>query len=287
MKLSNHIAKDFFSSDRMLLEIVEETVDSVYKDKTVVVESVLAGENTTVVHAKSNNERKTHAIEAAKSLLDLLKTTRDTKNYYVTETIIDKLDMLKISKITDGDKKVFDYSVFSQIKEGKFTFILPVNEHAKTSSLVRFAIQDSYIYFFHLEFDKGKETLRWDTYMVPRDKQHTCERYESPYIDKIEPIVYKLLCFVFLSSNEEVFIEAGRKQGTRKQGKIINNTNQNIIILNSNWNVTSIRTEGFSVSGHFALRRHGMGRQLTKMVFIEPYEKHGYTRKAKNITQSK
>lgn len=76
-------------------------------------------------------------------------------------------------------------------------------------------------------------------------------------------------------------MKPGEKKGTKKSGKIINELPFPLTIINSKWNVTSVRTEGWYVSGHFALRWTGKGREVAKMVFIQPFEKHGMVRKAK------
>ena len=77
-------------------------------------------------------------------------------------------------------------------------------------------------------------------------------------------------------------MKPGEKSGTKKSGKIINSLPVPITIINSKWNITSIRTDGFNVSGHFALYWTGEGRRIPKMIFREPYEKKGYVRKAAN-----
>jgi hypothetical protein len=88
------------------------------------------------------------------------------------------------------------------------------------------------------------------------------------------------MCFIFLSENEEIVITPGRKHGTKKSGKLINTLNLPIIIVNSRWNITVVRTEGFNVSGHFRIYRKD--REEPKMILIQPYKKNGYIRRAKN-----
>lgn len=56
--------------------------------------------------------------------------------------------------------------------------------------------------------------------------------------------------------------------------------------LDCSWLRNIIRTEGFMVSGHFRLQPYGEGRSLRKLIYIEPFEKHGYTRTAKKLTDN-
>lgn len=73
-----------------------------------------------------------------------------------------------------------------------------------------------------------------------------------------------------------------RKKKVKKEGeKILSEIKSKIQILDSNWFTTIIRSESFNVKGHFALRAYGKGRKKRKLVWINPYEKSGYTRKAK------
>ena len=84
---------------------------------------------------------------------------------------------------------------------------------------------------------------------------------------------------MYLSENEEMTIPAGAKYGTRKSGKIINSLPFPVTTVTSKWNITSIRTDGFEVSGHLRLQPTNAG---TKMIFIAPFMKHGYKRTAKS-----
>ncbi|MBG8555005.1 hypothetical protein [Hymenobacter guriensis] len=92
-------------------------------------------------------------------------------------------------------------------------------------------------------------------------------------------------CLIFykLTEPELLHVAAGKKQGTRKQGHY-NATPYPITIVDSTWNKYIVRTEGFSVSGHFRLQRYGTGNAKLKLVWIKPYQKHGYVRLPKAET---
>ena len=94
-------------------------------------------------------------------------------------------------------------------------------------------------------------------------------------------------CYVELCDNEYIIVEPKAKYGTQKQGKIINTTPFPITIINNTWNITTIRSEGFPVSGHTALFWTGPGRKVPKILYIEPYMKDGYTRKSGKELQTK
>lgn len=58
----------------------------------------------------------------------------------------------------------------------------------------------------------------------------------------------------------------------------------NVELIDSKWFTTLIKSDSFGVKGHFALRACGKGRSERKLVWINPYEKSGYTRTAKMLS---
>lgn len=199
------------------------------------------------------------------------------KVYYITDTVIDKLDLLHVKKTDDK----YNWSVFNHLPNTKKTFIFSDN------SLLRLVIRDENLYFCHLSFkfqpnSKLYGEAYWVLFFVNRYTNEECEHFEHPDVKTRETFIYKLLCFIFLSENTEEVVQPGRKTGTRANGKFINSLNIPVTIVNSKWNVTSIRTTGFPVSGHFRLQGTGEGRAIPKMVWVNPYEKSGYVRKAAN-----
>lgn len=192
-----------------------------------------------------------------------LAAIEGNKNYYITNTILEKTNLLKAN--------YNDWSVLDNLPDGKYTFIF------KNDSFLRFIIEDRDILFYSVHRIKKGDIRSSYFYHSFHDGTHEGDFYPS------KELVFKLLCFFFFSKNEEKIVNAGKSYGTKKQHDAISNdTSFPITIVNSNWNVTSIRNEGFNVSGHFRLQPCGEKRSETKMIFIEPFKKHGYIRKAIN-----
>lgn len=63
--------------------------------------------------------------------------------------------------------------------------------------------------------------------------------------------------------------------------KYLNETKPKIEIVDSNWFTKIIRIVGFSVSGHFRLQPHGQNLSKRKLIWIDEYQKDGFTRKEK------
>lgn len=219
-------------------------------------------------------------------LTELVKVQRHPI-YVVTETVMDKLDMLKVKKNKDGE---FDWTVFKDAKKGKYSFILPYDPDGvfDYGGVLRVEINPKFLVFIHMAASKTDSPLqvKMDVvsfYIELANNRHS-NNAKTKNAQEIYDFCYLILCFVFLSENTYEIIEAGHRYGTRKKGKIVNDLPFPVTVINSKWNITSIRTDGFLVSGHFRLAKVGPGRSETKMIYIEPFEKHGYIRRAKSET---
>jgi hypothetical protein len=89
-----------------------------------------------------------------------------------------------------------------------------------------------------------------------------------------------LFTFIKYCPMETKFVAGGRKEHHVGQ-KYVNETKYKIEILDSTWFTTIVRSEGFGVTGHFRMQPWGPGMTQRRLQWIEPFEKHGYTRKAR------
>lgn len=79
---------------------------------------------------------------------------------------------------------------------------------------------------------------------------------------------------------ETKMVNGGRREKHVGE-KYVNETKYAVEILDSTWFTTIIRSEGFGVGGHFRMQPYGPGMAQKKLIWIEPFEKTGYTRKAR------
>jgi hypothetical protein len=258
MQLKNHIAYRFLTEEMFVIEMVTHHYPNL-------IDAIDAQDEKGVPIPEEMQNK-------AKHLYILLKN-EDQKSYYATESVLDKLDMLSVSK-KDG---AYDWTVFSKAKEGKYTFIFPKN------AVLRIWIHDDTIEFCYLSFvfEKGsaiKGQSHWVLFFLNRETNELCEHFEHEDVKNIETFVYKFLCFFFLTQNEEIEVQPKQRFGTRKAGKVINDLPFKLTVVNSKWGKTVINSNGFSVSGHLAIRWTGIGRTNPRIVFINPFEKKGYKR---------
>jgi len=223
------------------------------------------------------DEEEAQRLRVAHQLLSF----EGQKAYYITNTVVDKLDMLKVST----KNGLYDWTVFKHIEPCKLTFIF------RDNSLLRIWIHDDVIQFFqgsYVYYTKEEQarhrmpgTVNMVQLYVYRNTGELAANFFEVGSKTLEERFYKLLCFFFLSENEEIIVKPGKSYGTKKQPDALSNdTNVPIVIVNSCWNITSIRMEGFDVKGHFRLQPCGTALSETKMIFIQPFRKTGYVRKA-------
>lgn len=196
------------------------------------------------------------------------------KAYYLTESICEKVDLIKVNKGPNG----YDWTIFKDIPEGKSTFIF------RNDSVLRFHVIGQLISFLHV---KGRKKPTMAIIWVDRVTNEKHEAFENELKTSMDELkLYKLLTFFYFAENSEVIVNPGKKHGTKKQpDSLYNETNYDVVIINNNWNVTSIRAEGFDVSGHFRLQACGPGLKERRLIFIKPFKKDGYVRKATNQIQ--
>lgn len=104
------------------------------------------------------------------------------------------------------------------------------------------------------------------------------------YLEQIVCLAVATLILKKYGEVETVLVGAGVKRKVPETEEVIvNKAPFSITQLDSSWLKTIIRTEGFMVRGHFRLQPYGTGRTQRKLIYIEPFEKHGYTRTAKKL----
>lgn len=97
-------------------------------------------------------------------------------------------------------------------------------------------------------------------------------------------MITSVLLFKRYATVETKTFLAGEKTKYLGQ-KCINDTKQNITYLDSHWFTNIIKSAGFGVRGHFRLQPCGVGMKDRKLIWIESFEKTGYTAPARKLKQ--
>ena len=111
---------------------------------------------------------------------------------------------------------------------------------------------------------------------------------ETENVPQIQDVVdrwVKMLCFMYFSDPKFELLKAGRKYGTTRHNRIKNETKSDYTVVNSKWNTTVVRTEGFTVSMHPRWQPCGKGNKERKLIMIDEFQKSGYTRRSGKIIE--
>jgi hypothetical protein len=112
-------------------------------------------------------------------------------------------------------------------------------------------------------------------------KNHLGDKYEY---SKVVPFVFKQVFAALLFLK---FAEVQTKELLPKSKihdfncKYVNNTKSSIQIIDSTWFTNLVKSDGFKVRGHFRLQPKKKDGEWTKeLIWINDFQKEGYTRKA-------
>lgn len=111
------------------------------------------------------------------------------------------------------------------------------------------------------------------------------EREGRAWYGKIHDYVMSFILF-YNFTEAETHIVHGKETGHPRRLKLndekfLNETLNNIEIIDITYFTKLIRTGEFGVTGHFRVQHFGVGNSEAKIVFIDSYKKSGYTRGAK------
>lgn len=243
-----------------------------------------------VIEAMKGSAVTTEDIESEKHEATIhAMNNKGNKTYYITKSVIDKLQLLDTKKCMD----IEGWKLFSHLPDFKKTYILPdmPDNYSKYggSGYVRVAKYGDIIFFVHVSskfLPPAQRTPTNDSSMyivmlyvdLSKGKDGMCPHWNSNDGKGLAPFLFSLMCFVELCENETIVVEPKAKYGTLKQGKIINTLPCSITVINNTWNVTKIMTGDIPVIGHAQVYWTGQGRQIPKLIFKEPFVKQGYTR---------
>jgi hypothetical protein len=117
----------------------------------------------------------------------------------------------------------------------------------------------------------------WNTLLGGTAKEYD----EAKTVTDWNRLFFQILIFLKYTDPDIKLISSGKKIGTKKKG-FYNLTSNDVQVVDSSWNTTVVRTEGFSVDGHLRLQPCGEGNKNRKLIWIEPFKKNGYVRQAKS-----
>jgi hypothetical protein len=128
---------------------------------------------------------------------------------------------------------------------------------------------------FDDHISKGVFYYMWG---IKGGKLHFPEKERDENFDKEMMEFVRLLIFTELSELESVTLAPKQSVGTKKQGKMLNESNSSVVVVDSTWNKIIHREQGFKVSGHLRLQPYGPEMKYRRLQYIDDFEKTGYTK---------
>lgn len=195
------------------------------------------------------------------------------KNLLFTKSSIEIANKIKIDK--------FEPKALKIKQEKKLTFLMGSDRFYRVMLkndevfvlLVKRELRENNIYY--INYTSFKIMPLKDLVIFPNNQDGYMT--DNDFMDFL-----KLLIFVEYSELEEVLLRPKQSFGTKKEGKYLNESERNFIIVDSSWNKIIVKTENFGVSGHFRWQPIGVNREDRKLVYISEYLKKGYVKKPKN-----
>lgn len=142
---------------------------------------------------------------------------------------------------------------------------------------IMFFSQDGQVLLFEV-FNYDFEHKGWNVNIASRYYQ---QPIENP-LTEVREFLSFLLFKKYAPIDIEVVSPLKRAVNKDTKEKTVNDTGLDVIVLDSRWFREIIRTEGFTVRGHFRLQpcKDDAGVWTRKLIFIKEFEKHGYHRRA-------
>jgi len=200
---------------------------------------------------------------------------RDIPKYIFTKTTNEIISKINITGKTISMIEEVDTSTNIEYAPDVFAHI------SFNREFYRYMIVASNIYVVHcyLYDNNGIDNVGYSVWHIGlggKPEDYKVENWE-PYCIRF----LQILMFLKYTEPEVKVIPSGKKVGTKKNG-YYNLTRNDVQVVDSSWNTTVVRSEGFSVDGHLRLQPFGEGRKKRKLIWIEPFAKSGYVRNAKS-----
>ena len=195
----------------------------------------------------------------------------DYKLYFITDSLIER----EIMRIKNPQKGV---KLLDKIPIKRGIFIMNKTEWFK------YYIEGDHMYFIWMMYKNDIE-VTYSAFHIDI-KEGTIGGITNPGLEWTVDNFLKVLIYVFYSKQQFVYVTPQTKhKGKTFNDHVLNATDFPITYVDTNWNKTSIRLEGFDVHGFFRLQACGKNWSERELRWIPGFRKHHYIRKAKRIDE--
>ena len=268
-----NLLKSFYKGELDLLESAQKIVSETGKTDDDGIVKVMVDDDSPEYHLlksylEESNIQQHQEEKKIKEQVELASGAQnifngaESKYFFICDSVYKAAELIKI-------KENFTGRTLKDISFGKYTYLMGKNK------TVRFIVVVDAIKGIYYD-DKENIVFEWGIEM------NNGGYYFNGKFSKEFTTLMQILTFVELGDIEVVELKGGRNNGGEKgKDKITNTANNTVFVVDSSWNKIVIRTDGFGVRGHFKLQPCGAGFADRKLIWINAFEKHGYTRRPK------
>jgi hypothetical protein len=201
-----------------------------------------------------------------KQWLDIL-SDEGNKNLLFSQTAIDVCKNIKLTKFEPAILKIKKSKKITLLIDDNKFYRVAISEDEIMALCIKKTVMPNNQYY--VSYDSFKIYPKLNTVSFPMGDYMKSEMF-------LEFI--KMLIFIEFSDVTEVLLKPNQSIGTKKEGKYLNDSKNNFILVDSKWNNIIVSSGVFGVSGHFRLQRVGKDKQEVKLIYIKEFVKNGYVR---------
>jgi len=197
------------------------------------------------------------------------KLITDIKNvqiFWIRNTVLEIAD-----KIYINEERKIDY--LRRMKDGEYIYVISNNEYLRCSK-----VGDRIVVMMVGKGDDNNLHYCMFNYQLDMDYEQVAN---DEFSNVARNLFLQLLIFINFSEIDVKIVNNNSKTTGNRDNKIVNNSEFQLNIVDTSWNTIIQRTEGFDVRGHLRLQACGEGHKDRKLIWINQFQKHGYTRTAK------
>lgn len=185
--------------------------------------------------------------------------------------------------------KLFAAGLFKELGNISGTLLIKSASICYKAERIFVAEKNDWGYKIHLIWFRGREIQVFSTdgamfvSKVYRGKEEA-DYSDMQIVKNIFQFAESMELFKKHAEVETVYLPAGQRIRSI-DCKYVNETKSNITTLDSKWFTTLVKSDGFKVRGHFRLQPKKKDGQWTKeLIWINDFEKTGYTAPARKLT---
>lgn len=231
--------------------------------------------------------------QSSKMLRDIFNNYDKFENVYLCKPVVKKIEDLEISTMSNIKRLESCLTGLVSIGDKFGCFLL-----SSDISLVYGLYPDGIVYAMFID-DKitsaectitggGASIREWgvSSFAIDAQKMFPGSGITTESVSFLGWLINALTIYYFAEIETKIVGGKEQKKAVVANEKVLNETGVPVKIVDCRWFTNIIRTDGFAVRGHFRLQpKKKDGEWTRELIWINDFEKHGYTSKARILNQ--